>query len=91
MGYSNEATAEISFSNVIDAISDYLLPWFGKNSNKDILKKSLLEEKEKRERHGGQLSDTQQLWLDILMEHIYNDSVVEDNKRVFKLPAKLKR
>ena len=88
--YSEEKIADISFSNVIDAISGYLLPWFEKNSHRDVLQKSLLKEKEKRESHGGRLSDTQQLWVSELMEPV-NESIVQENMRVFKLPAKLKR
>ena len=80
----------VGFSNVIDAISDYLLPWFEKNSHRDVLQKSLLKEKEKRESHGGRLSDTQQLWVCKLMEPA-NESIVQENIRVFNLPAKLQR
>lgn len=44
--FANENAAEISFSNVMEAISEYLFPWFQYNSNKANLVKSLLEEKE---------------------------------------------
>ena len=84
--FADEKVAEISFSNVMDAISEYLFPWFQKNSNKDILITSLLEEKKRSEMHGGRLSDYQQKWLDILMEPVYDAGVIEDNLRVFKLP-----
>lgn len=84
--FADEKVAEISFSNVMDAISEYLFPWFQKNSNKDILITSLLEEKKRREMHGGRLSNYQQKWLDILMAPVYDASVIEDNLRVFKLP-----
>ena len=85
--YSEEKIADISFSNVIDAISSYLLPWFEKNSYRDVLQKSLLKEKESR---GGRLSDTQQLWVSKLTEPV-TESIVQENIRVFKLPAKLRR
>ena len=86
--YSNEKIAEISFSNIMDAVFEYLFPWFRKNSHKDILMKSILEEKKKRESYGGRLSDIQQLWLDTLMKPVYNAGVMEDNMRVFKLPSR---
>lgn len=84
--FADEKIAEISFSNVIDAISEYLFPWFQKKSNKDILMTALLEEKKRSEMHGGRLSNIQQKWLDILMEPMYDAEVIEDNLRVFKLP-----
>lgn len=85
--FADEKVAEMSFSNVMDAISQYLLPWFQKNSDKDILSITLLEEKKKRELYGGRLTDIQQKWLNILMEPVYDAGVIEDNIRVFKLPA----
>ena len=85
--FADEKIAEISFSNVMDAISEYLFPWFQKNSNKNNLMTSLLEEKRRSEMHGGRLSNIQQKWLDILMEPVYDAEVIEDNMRVFKLPV----
>lgn len=85
--FADEKVAEISFSNVMDAISEYLFPWFQKNSNQNNLKTSLLEEKKRSEMHGGRLSDIQQKWLDILMEPVYDAGGIEDNMRVFKLPV----
>ncbi len=51
--FADEKAAEMSFSNVMDAISQYLFPWFQKNSDKDILSTTLLKEKKKRELYGG--------------------------------------
>lgn len=89
--YSNETVAEVSFTNVMDAITKYLFPWFEMNLCKDNLKKLLLEEKKKREYYGGRLSDIQQLWLDTLLESAYSSSVIEKNRSVFKLPSKIRK
>lgn len=85
--FADEKVAEISFSNVMDAISEYLFPWFQKNSNKNNLMTALLEEKKRSEMHGGRLSNIQQKWLDILTEPVYDAGVIEDNICVFKLPV----
>ncbi len=89
--YSEEVIAEISFDNVMNAITEFLLPWFEKNSNYNALMKTLLEEKKKRERHGGRLSDIQQLWVDALREATYSIGVINENKCVFKLPAQINK
>lgn len=85
--FANEKAAEISFSNVMEAISEYLFPWFQYNSNKENLVKSLLEEKKRNERYGVRLTNIQQKWLDILMGDGYDAEVIEENMRMFKLPA----
>ncbi len=89
--FANEKAAEISFSNVMEAISEYLFPWFQYNSNKENLVKSLLEEKKRNERYGVRLTNKQQKWLDILMGDGYDAGVIEENMRVFKLPEKLNK
>lgn len=85
--FADEKVAEISFSNVMDAISEYIFPWFQKYSNKNNLMTALLEEKKRSEMHGGRLSNHQQKWLNLLMEPVYDARVIEDNIRVFNLPA----
>lgn len=47
--YVNEAIAQISFQNVADAIDRFVLPWFNRYANEEVLKKKLLEDKQKKE------------------------------------------
>ena len=85
--YSNAEIAEISFQNVMDAIDDYLLPWFEERRSKDSLKKELLKEELKRKKYGGRLSDIQQAWLNVIdSEDDYSD-IISNNIVTFKLPG----
>ena len=85
--YSNAEIAEISFQNVMDAIDDYLLPWFEERRSKESLKKELLKEELKRKKYGGRLSDIQQAWLNVIdSEDDYSD-IIGNNIVTFKLPG----
>ena len=85
--YSNAEIAEISFQNVMDAIDDYLLPWFEERRSKESLKKELLKEELKRKKYGGRLSDIQQAWLNVIdSEDDYSD-IISNNIVTFKLPG----
>ena len=87
--YSNPEIAEISFRNAMDAINDFLLPWFEERKSKESLKKELLKEELKRKKYGGRLSDIQQAWLNVIdSEDDYSD-VISNNIATFKLPKKL--
>ena len=87
--YANAHIAEVSFQNVIDAIGNYLLPWFEERENKESLKRELLSEKKKREGYGGRLSDDQQKWLDVVDSEDDFNEIVSSNIEIFKLPKKL--
>ena len=85
--YSNEEIAEISFQNVMDAIDDFLLPWFEERRSKESLKRELLKEEQKRKKYGGRLSDIQQAWLNVIdSEDDYSD-IISNNIVTFKLPG----
>ena len=87
--YSNAEIAEVSFQNVMDAIDDFLLPWFEERESKGSLKKELLKEELKRKKYGGRLSDTQQAWLNVIdSEDDYSD-IISSNITTLKLPKKL--
>ena len=87
--YSNSEIAEVSFQNVMDAIDDFLLPWFEERRSKESLKKELLKEELKRKKYGGRLSDIQQAWLNAIdSEDDYSD-IISNNIATFKLPKKL--
>ena len=87
--YSNSEIAEVSFQNVMDAIDDFLLPWFEERKSKESLKKELLKEELKRKKYGGRLSDIQQAWLNVIdSEDDYSD-IISNNIATFKLPKKL--
>ena len=87
--YSNSEIAEVSFQNVMDAIDDFLLPWFEERRSKESLKKELLKEELKRKKYGGRLSDIQQTWLNAIdSEDDYSD-IISNNIATFKLPKKL--
>ena len=87
--YSNEEIAEISFQNVMDAIDDFLLPWFEERKSKESLKRELLKEEQKRKKHGGRLSDIQQAWLNVIdSEDDYSD-IISNNIVTFKLPKEI--
>ena len=87
--YSNAEIAEVSFQNVMDAIDDFLLPWFEERKSKESLKKELLKEELKRKKYGGRLSDIQQAWLNVIdSEDDYSD-IISSNITTFKLPKKL--
>ena len=86
--YSNEEIAKVSFQNVMDAINDFLLPWFEEREHKEVLKMELLKEEQKRKSYGGRLSDIQQAWLDAIdREEDYSD-IISSNIVTFKLPKK---
>ena len=85
--YSNAEIAEISFQNVMDAIDDFLLPWFEERKSKESLKRELLKEEQKRKKYGGRLSDIQQAWLNVIdSEDDYSD-IISNNIVTFKLPG----
>ena len=87
--YSNEEIAEISFQNVMDAIDDFLLPWFEERESKESLKRELLKEEQKRKKYGGRLSDIQQAWLNVIdSEDDYSD-IISNNIVTFKLPKEI--
>ena len=87
--YSNAEIAEISFQNVMDAIDDYLLPWFEERRSKESLKRELLKEEQKRKKYGGRLSDIQQAWLNVIdSEDDYSD-IISNNIVTFKLPKEI--
>ena len=87
--YSNAEIAEISFQNVVDAIDDYLLPWFEERKSKESLKRELLKEEQKRKKYGGRLSDIQQAWLNVIdSEDDYSD-IISNNIVTFKLPKEI--
>lgn len=84
--YSNEEIAEVSFQNVMDAIEDFLLPWFEERKSKESLKKELLIKELERKKYGGRLSDIQQAWLNAIdSEDDYSD-IISNNIATFKLP-----
>ncbi len=87
--YSNEEIAEVSFQNVMDAIEDFLLPWFKERTSKESLKKELLIKELERKKYGGRLSDIQQAWLNVIdSEDDYSD-IISNNIATFKLPKEL--
>ena len=87
--YSNAEIAEISFQNVMDAIDDFLLPWFEERKSKESLKRELLKEEQKRKKYGGRLSDIQQAWLNVIdSEDDYSD-IISNNIVTFKLPKEI--
>ena len=87
--YSNAEIAEISFQNVMDAIDDFLLPWFEERKSKESLKRELLKEEQKRKKYGGRLSDIQQAWLNVIdSEDDYSD-IISNNTVTFKLPKEI--
>lgn len=87
--YSNAEIAEISFQNVMDAIDDFLLPWFEERKSKESLKRELLKEEQKRKKYGGRLSDIQQAWLNVIdSEDGYSD-IISNNIVTFKLPKEI--
>ena len=87
--YSNAEIAEISFQNVMDAIDDFLLPWFEERKSKESLKLELLKEEQKRKKYGGRLSDIQQAWLNVIdSEDDYSD-IISNNIVTFKLPKEI--
>lgn len=91
--YSNETVAAVSFRNIIQAIEDYLLPWFKGKTSVDALKQELVNEKIKRTQYGGKLSVIQQMWLDSLNKSDKfsdNEDVISKNMEVLKLPKRLR-
>ncbi len=87
--YSDAEIAEISFQNVMDAINDFLLPWFEERRSIEYLKKELLKEELKRRKYGGRLSDIQQTWLNVIDGKDDYSDIISNNIATFKLPKKL--
>ena len=91
--YSNETVAAVSFRNIIQAIEEYLLPWFNGRTSVDALKQELENEKIRRIQYGGKLSVIQQMWFDSLNESDKRgdyDDVISKNMKVLKLPERLR-
>ena len=89
--YSNEQIAEISFNNVIEAIENFLLPWFAEKDNIVSIRDMLISEKKRREEYGWRLSNDQAYWLNIIENNTWNNEIVAANIETFKLPKKLIR
>lgn len=87
--YADEYSASISFQNVIQAVEDYLIPWFEQVSSTEGVKEALLQEQKKRELYGGRLSDIQLEWLDKVDYHADCGGIIQENQRTLKLPLKL--
>ncbi len=89
--YSNETAAAVSFGNIIQAIEEYLLPWFRDRASVDALNQELINEKRRNESYGGQLSDIQQAWLDSLEKNMDHDDIISNNMKVLNLPDKIRK
>ena len=87
--YSDEAKADISFTNVMQAIDALLIPWFEEHASTDVLKQELLSIAKRREAYGGRLNATQQAWLESLDDNVDISDIIEVNRVTLKLPAKL--
>lgn len=84
--YSDETVARLSFQNVMQAIDELLLPWFDEKFSKKALKKELLREGKK---NGGQLSDIQQKWLNVIDSDDDFSEIINKNIDILKLPSAL--
>lgn len=87
--YSDDAKAAVSFDNVMDAVDSILIPWFDQHASVEVLNQELLSLAKTREAHGGRLSDTQQAWLEALDDNKDRSDIIEANREILKLPAKL--
>ena len=85
--YSDDIVASVSFDNIIQAIEDYLLPWFKEKASVSSLKQELIKEERKRQKHGGHLSIIQQMWFESLDQNNDYSDIILKNIEVFKLPA----
>jgi len=85
--YSDDIIASVSFDNIIQAIEDYLLPWFKEKASVNALKQELIKEERKRKKHGGHLSNIQQMWFESLDKNNDYSDILLKNIEVFKLPA----
>ena len=85
--YSNETIAALSFSNIIQAIEVFLLPWFNERASVNKLKQELISEEVKRKKFGGRLSNIQQLWVDSLDKSMDYSEIILKNIEVLKLPV----
>ncbi|MBR1816372.1 MAG: DUF4304 domain-containing protein [Lachnospiraceae bacterium] len=89
--YAEDSIAEVSFQNVIDALDEYLMPYFEQHSSKETLKQELLKLKSIREQYGGRLSNDQQAWLNVIDKNLDNSEIIKKNIEVFKLPSRIVR
>ena len=88
--YANEAISQISFQNVIDAIEQFVLPWFEKYENEETLKKKLLEDKKKSEQTVRGIPYKNAEWLSALEERGDRTEIILENIEKMKLPKKIK-
>lgn len=88
--YANEAISQISFQNVIDAVEQFVLPWFEKYENEETLKKKLLEDKKKSEQTVRGIPYKNAEWLSALEERGDRTEIILENIEKMKLPKKIK-
>ncbi len=55
------------------------------SSESEEIKKELLKEQKKRKKYGGELSNIQQVWLNVIDEPVHNIEIINENIRVLKL------
>ncbi len=88
--FADAKIAEVSFLNVTEALDRFVLPWFEKHSDEEIIIKELLEEKERKEKRGWGLSKVNAAWLKALEEGATDrPEIIAENIENQKLPKKL--
>lgn len=82
--YADDETANISFQNVLQAVRQFVLPWFQKYDDENVYRKQL-----KRDSKKSFCGYDAGLWLEAIDGRSHEDHVISENIRRLKLPKKL--
>lgn len=82
--YADDETANISFQNVLQAVRQFVLPWFQKYDDENVYRKQL-----RRDSKQSFCGYDAGLWLEAIDGRSHEEHVISENIQRLKLPKKL--